>query len=140
MPEKTNNQSDSKQRFNFRISEETMDLVKQWYKEDNCTTCNEFMEKAILFYCGYIANSRIPNYIPTTLVTVLTSMMNDSDNRQNKQLFRLAVELSMIKNILATNEGIKKVNLDRLEGQCIAEVKRVNGVMKMEEAIKWQNS
>lgn len=140
MSEKTNKSIEGKQRFNFRISDDTMEQVKQWYKEDNCTTHNEFMEKAIRFYCGYIANSKNPNYIPTTLLSTLKGMLNDSDNRQNKQLFRLAVEISMIKNILATYEGIKQVNLDRLEGQCIAEVKRVNGVMKMEEAIKWQNS
>lgn len=140
MSEKMKNTHDGKQRFDFRISEETMEQVKRWYKEDNCTTCNEFMEKAIHFYCGYIANEKIPDYIPTTFVSTLKAMLDDSDHRQNKQLFRLAVELSMIKNILATYEGIDQINLDRLEGHCVEEVKRVNGVMKMKEAIRWQNS
>ena len=49
------------------------------------------------------------------------------------------IEMSIIKNILATNERIKDISLSKLQGQCVEEVKRINGVLSTEEAIKWQN-
>jgi hypothetical protein len=51
----------------------------------------------------------------------------------------MAVEMSMIKNILATNERITEISLSKLQGKCVEEVKRINGVLSTEEAIKWQN-
>ena len=64
--------------------------------------------------------------------------MNDNENRHNGSLFRIAVELSMIKNILAVREGISDIALNKLRGDCVKEVKRINGTISYEEAIKWQ--
>ena len=38
-------ENDGKKRYNFRIQDDTMILIQQWYKADNCTTMNEFVEK-----------------------------------------------------------------------------------------------
>ena len=129
-----------KKRFHFRVQESTLDIVKQWYKQDNCSTYNEFIEKAILHYGGYLANEKNPNYLPSIVVSTLKSIIKDSDNRQNRNLFRIAVELSMVMNILAAQEGISEIALDRLRGDCIAEVKKLNGVISMDTAVEWQNS
>ena len=47
MPKKASDIADKKERFHFRVNEATLDVAKKWYKEDNCTTINEFIEKAI---------------------------------------------------------------------------------------------
>ena len=139
MDEKNTIKKEGKQRYNFRVKDETMDIVKQWYRADNCENYNEFIEKAILFYGGYVASEQNDSYYPKVFVSTVKSAMKDTEYQLGKQLFRMAVELSIIKNILATNEGIKKTSLTKLQGQCVEEVRRINGVLSTEEAIKWQS-
>lgn len=139
MEDKNKVKKEGKQRFNFRVKDETMDIVKQWYKADNCENYNEFIEKAILFYGGYVASQQNDSYYPQVFVSTVKSAMKDTEYQLGKQLFRMAVELSIIKNILATNEGITTISLSKLQGKCVEEVKRINGVLSTEEAIKWQS-
>ena len=41
-------------RFNFRTSPEIMEKIDDLYKKSGCATKAEFIEKAIIFYCGYL--------------------------------------------------------------------------------------
>jgi len=139
MGENNTEKKERKQRYNFRVNSETLDIVKKWYQADNCENYNEFIEKAIQFYGGYIAAQQNENYYPQVFISTVKSALKDTEYQLNKQLFRVAVELSIIKNILATNEGITSISLSKLQGKCVEEVKRINGVLSTEEAIKWQS-
>ncbi len=61
MKENNQNNTNGKKRYTFRVSDEVMDLVYKWYQDDNCSTLNEFIEKAIRFYAGYVASERKRN-------------------------------------------------------------------------------
>lgn len=41
-------------KFAMRIKPETQELVKELAVKDNCQSQNEFIEKAIHFYAGYL--------------------------------------------------------------------------------------
>ena len=43
-----------KQKFALKISPEILRMVEKNYKEDGCGCRSAFIEKAILFYCGYL--------------------------------------------------------------------------------------
>ena len=131
---------EKKEKFALYIAPSTLTLARQWYEQDNCGSISEYICKAIHYYSGYLANDRNPNYLPSIVVSTLKSIVRDSDNRQNRNLFRIAVELSMVMNILAAQEGISEIALDRLRGNCIAEVKKLNGVISMDTAVEWQSS
>lgn len=131
---------EKKEKFALYIPPSTLNLARQWYERDNCGSVSEYIGKAIRHYSGYLANEQSPDYLPGIVISTLKSIIRDSDNRQNRNLFRIAVELSMVMNILASQEGISEIALDRLRGDCIAEVKKLNGVISMDTAVKWQNS
>ena len=42
-------------KFALRIAPETQQLVKELCEWDNCQSQNEFIEKAIRFYAGYVS-------------------------------------------------------------------------------------
>ena len=42
-------------KFALRIAPETQQLVKELCERDNCQSQNEFIEKAIRFYAGYVS-------------------------------------------------------------------------------------
>lgn len=130
---------DAKHKFGLYVRDSAIEEVKAWYKKDNCACMSEYIEKAILFYSGYLASNKNKDYLPNVVVTTLKGIVNDSDNRQGKLLYKIAVELSMMMNILATYQGITEFDLQKLRGNCVAEVNRINGTLSMDEAIRWQN-
>ena len=127
-----------KNRFSLYISDEALDMARQWYAADDCTSMSEYIEKAVQFYSGYLATDKNENYVSNIVLSTLKGIMDDTENRHNGSLFRIAVELSMIKNILAFNNGISGLALDKLRGDCVKEVKQINGSLSYEEAIRWQ--
>ena len=40
----------TKSRLTFRPSDETRQRIEQWYKADNCSSLNDFIEKAVNDY------------------------------------------------------------------------------------------
>ena len=49
-------------KFALRISPETQQLVKELCPRDNCQSQNEFIERAIRFYAGYVSGKEAIEY------------------------------------------------------------------------------
>ena len=49
-------------------------------------------------------------------------------------------ELAILQNIVAATNEIDDISLKRLRGECVKEVKRLNGTFSMEDAVNWQSS
>ena len=129
---------ESKRKFALWIRESSLDLVKKIYKDDNCSSQSEFIEKSILFYAGYLNAENNRNYLPNVVTSTLKSIVAESDNRMSRMLFKLAVELAITMNVVASTSEIDEVTLDRLRGECIKEVKRLNGSFSFDDAVNWQ--
>ena len=137
MENKNQNNDSKKVRFTLWIKPETREAVENYMEMDNCKKESEFIEKAILFYCGHLRNS-CDDYLPNAVVSTLKKLIQESENRHSGSLFRIAVELSMIKNILAFTNKIGEAPLNKLRADCVSEVKKINGTLSFEEAIRWQ--
>ena len=129
---------DKKNKFALYIHDSVLDIARQWYERDNCSSMSEFIEKAVQFYGGYVASEHNPNYFPNIVISTMKAVMRDSENRQNRNLFRIAVELGMLMNVMAATHDIDKDALDKLRGDCIEEIKRINGTLSIDTAVKWQ--
>lgn len=127
-----------KRKFALWVKESTLDLTKGLYKEDNCSSQSEFIEKAILFYAGYLSAEKNKNYLPNIVTSTLKSIVSESDNRISRMLFKLAVEMAVTMNVVAAGSDIDKAALERLRGECVKEVKRLNGSFSFDDAYDWQ--
>lgn len=134
----TTKMNDGKRKFALWVKESTLDLTKKHYKDDNCSSQSEFIAKAIHFYAGYIDANRSSQYLASVLISTMKSIIAESDNRNNRMMFKLAVELAMTMNVLAATQHVDKATLDRLRGECVKEVKRLNGTFSFEDAVDWQ--
>lgn len=115
-----------------------MSSVEKLYREDDCRSKSEFIEKAIRFYCGYLTAEEQDSYLPSVVTSTLKSIVAESDNRQNRMLFKLAVEIAIMQNLMASAQDIEPISLERLRGECVKEVKRLNGSFRFEDAMDWQ--
>ena len=127
-----------KQKFPLWAKPETLQSVKEIYQSDNCRSQSEFIEKAILFYIGYLTADRPKSYLPNMFLSTMKSIVRESNNRMGRLLFKLAVEISMLLNVAASMWDIDKSELARLRGNCIEEVKRINGTISFDDAVDWQ--
>ena len=60
--------------------------VQEHYKSDGCSTQNEFVAKAILFYCGYLQSEYAGDFLPKILgetLEAILSMFGAADKRTN---------------------------------------------------------
>ena len=129
----------NKHKFALYASDEVLDIARELYEQDNCRSVSEFICKAIQFYGGFVTNSNLnKDYVPQVVMSTLKALMRDSENRHSGALFRIAVEISMIKNLLAFRHGISEAPLNKLRNDCISEVKKINGTISYEDAIRWQ--
>ena len=129
---------DKKNKFALYVHDNVLDIARQWYERDNCKSMSEFIEKAIQFYGGYVASEHNPNYFPNIVISTMKAIMRDSENRQNRNLFRIAVELGMLMNVMAATHDIPEDALVKLRGDCIEEIKRINGTLSLDTAVEWQ--
>lgn len=125
-----------KVKFAMRIKPETQELVRQWYRQDNCQSQNEFIEKAIHFYVEHLAAEDSSRFLPSALVAALRSTVQGSENRIARLLFKLTVEISMMMNVLALGLDINTSQLDQLRWQCVQEVKKTNGSISFKDTLE----
>lgn len=125
-------------KFALRISPETQQLVKDLCPRDNCQSQNEFIEKAIRFYAGYVSGQEAAAYLPPALVAALRGTLQDSEGRTARLLFKLAVEVSMMMNVLAAGMEISEEDLKKLRARCVADVKKSNGSISLADAVRFQ--
>jgi len=96
------------------------------------------MERAIQFYISYLTAEDGGSYLPNVFLSTMKSIVAESDNRHSKMLFKLTVELAMLMNIIAAVQNIDKAALNRLRGECVKEVRRLNGNFTFDDAVDWQ--
>ena len=127
-----------KRKFALWISKDTIDRAKQSYKDDNCSSASEFIEKAILFYLGYLSSQENQDYLAQVIPATVKGIVDESSNRMGRLLFKMAVEQAVISNILAAVCDVNQQELKRLRGQCVQEIRRTNGMISFENALDWQ--
>ena len=125
-----------KVKFAMRIRPETQELVRQWYRQDNCRSQNEFIEKAVHFYAEHLAAQSSTRFMPSALVDALSAAVQCSENRIARLLFKLTVEISMMMHVLAAGLEIDNSQLDDLRWQCVQEVKKTNGGISFKDTLK----
>ena len=127
-----------KQKFALWLRPETLAKIEKLYRDDDCRSRSEFIEKAVLFYAGYLTADDGQEYFPNVIVSTVKGSLDSLENRMASLLFKTAVELSMMLHMTAANYDIDEEMLSRLRGMCVKEVKRLHGTVSLDDAVKFQ--
>ncbi len=140
--EKSAVSDDVKVKFPLYIFPETMENVDMLYAVDNCKSKTEFIEKAIRFYCGYLLNkeSTATEFIAPQLAALTEGIVKGTEQRLSRAMFKIAVELGAISHMLAAVHEIDDDTMIKLRAMCTDEVKRINGIINFEKAVRYQRS
>lgn len=129
-------------KFPLYIFPDTMAKVDMLYEIDNCRSKTEFMEKAIRFYCGYLLNQEHTaiEFIAPQLAVITEGIVKGSEQKLSRALFKLAVEVGALTHMVAAINEIDDDTLQKLRIMCVDEVKRINGIINFEKAVRYQRS
>ena len=128
---------ESKQRFSLYTHQSTIDKAVDFAKKRNCGT-SEFIAEAIEFYSGFLSNQNDTVFLPNAVEDAMKRVLDPITRRQGSLLFKVALELCMLMNVIAAREKIDSTSLDRFRGACVNEVKKINGIISLEDAARWQ--
>ena len=127
-----------KVRAGFYIEKEVLEMADSLLPAANVRSRNEFVTEALKFYCGYLNSGKAEDYLLQSLSSVLTSTVQDTENRICRLLFKLAVEQDMVMNVLAAGMEIPDEQLKALRGRCIQDVKKTSGSISLDDAVRYQ--
>ena len=127
-----------KVRFQMRISPDTDAKIKESMPLTNCQSKNEFVEEALRFYCGYLSAHNAMEILPPMFASAIRGSILDTENRIARLLFKQAVELDMVMNVVAAAMEIDDETLKSLRARCIQDVKKTGGTVTFDAAVKYQ--
>ena len=136
MEENKNNKKERRRQLTIWLPPSLMDKIETLRIEDNCDSKGEFIEKAVQFYIGYLLCKENRFFLPNTITSTMKSIVNESTNQQRTLMFKMAVEIAIMENIIALNNNFDEVAMQRLRGYCIDEVKKSNGMLSYEDVLK----
>ena len=86
-------------KFPLWLMPETKATVERLYRQDGCSSQSEFMERAILFYCGYLQSEYAGDFLPKILGETLEAILSMFGDRIGRLLFKPAIQISMPRHI-----------------------------------------
>ena len=127
--------ANNKIKFPLWLTPECKQIVEDNYREDQCQSRSEFIEKAIWFYAGFLHTLEAGAYLPRALKQMLDGTLGVFAERIGRQLFKLAVEQNVNNHILASDTDIDARSYQKMRGLSMDEVKRTNGRIDFEDAL-----
>ena len=127
-----------KEKFALWITPEAKKEVEAHYKQDNCKSQSEYIEKAVRFYSGYLDTKHAEAYLPRVLSDVLEGKLGAFGKRVGHLLFKQAVDQNIMANLVAYLSNVDLDQLQKLRVRCIKNVKETNGEVDFQDAFRFQ--
>ena len=125
-------------RIGVYISEELLDQCDAAVEKSGADSRSEFICEAIMHYIAVINMQESSKVLTPALESVIGTKIALTEDRINRIVFKLGVEVAMMNNILAAAHRIDADNMDALRRYCTEEVATIGGKYKFEDAVKYQ--
>ena len=86
----------AKNRLTFRPSDATRQRIEQWYRADNCSSLNDFIEKAVNNYIDRLEINDDNRVLPLSISSAIDGRLGLLEKNLSSLSFNHAVELDMI--------------------------------------------
>ena len=125
-------------RIGVYISEELLDQCDATVEKSGANSRSEFICEAIMHYIAVINMKENSRVLTPALESVIGSKIALSEDRINRIMFKLGVEVAMMNNILAATHSIDANIMESLRRYCTDEVASIGGKYRLEDAVEFQ--
>lgn len=130
----------AKEKMAVYFQPETIKKIEQEYREDNCSSKTEFIEKAVKFYIGYLRQKGEVNYLSPMITETVKAQIKGTEQRLARLIFKVAVELGKLSHMTAAMNDVDDETLKSLHAMCVTEVRKINGIIDYEDAVDYQQN
>ena len=127
--------NDNKNRLTYRPEPETKQKIERWYREDNCRSKNEFIEKAVNCYTDMLAAGE-STMLPRAVQSAIDNRLKLFEDRISSLLYKQAVEIDMMTSLVLQSLNVSEEVLRQERAKSIAAVKKTNGQLRMEQKLR----
>ena len=127
--------NDNKDRLTYRPEPETKQKIERWYREDNCRSKNEFIEKAVNCYADMLAAGESTT-LPRAVQSAIDNRLKPFEDRISSLLYKQAVEMDMMTSLVLQSLNVSEEVLRQERAKSIAAVKKTNGQLRMEQKLR----
>ena len=127
--------NDNKDRLTYRPEPETKQKIERWYREDNCRSKNEFIEKAVNRYADMLSAGESTT-LPRAVQSAIDNRLKPVEDRISSLLYKQAVEMDMMTSLVLQSLNVSEEVLRQERAKSIAAVKKTNGQLRMEQKLR----
>lgn len=88
----------------------------------NASNESEYIRMAVDFFSGYIKSGKAETYLLNTFSSVIHSTIDLSEERIMNMIYKLAVEVAMQNRIIAVNNDVSELDVERIRKIAVDEV------------------
>ena len=101
----------------------------------NCRSRNEFVNEAIRFYIAWLSAERDQDFFAAAIQQTVEGIVRTTENRLARLQFKSAVESAKLAHLIASLTNVDDETLRQLHIRCVDEVKRINGIVTLDDAM-----
>ena len=131
-------ENNNSNRIGVYINNELLARCDAAMEKTNAESRSEFIRDAIEHYIAVLNMKESSRVLPPALESVIGSKIALTEDRINRIVFKLGVEVAMMNNILAATHNIDEDSLSALRRFCTNEVAAIGGKYSFEDAVKFQ--
>ena len=124
---------DKKYTLTIRMDSKTEQEIREKMDDAHVRSLNAFVLKAIDFYLGYLRQGKNLNYISPILASSIKSEIKNTEHNLSEIIFKVAVQLSMLTQIVADEKEFYPEYLEELQKWCAEKVASTNGIISLED-------
>ena len=132
--------ANKKIKFPLWLMPDTKATVERLYLQDGCSSQSEFMERAILFYCGYLQSEYAGDFLPKILGETLEAILSMFGDRIGKLLLKQAVEQNVCNHILASDTDIDAARYMKMHALSMDQVRGTNGKISFVDVLQQERA
>ena len=132
---KNNNQKSSR---GVSLTQAQWDRCERISNQKGYGSRNAFIRDAVDFYCSWLEKEQSERFLTPALESVISAKIRDSEERINRNLFKIAVDISILSKIVLDSDGggYDEDYLAEMRHDSIREVSETNGAIRMDERFK----
>ena len=131
---------EEKYTLTIRMDDEIKQEIQERMDDAHVRSLNAFVLKAIEFYLGYLRQGKNLNYISPILASSIKGEMKNIEHNLSEIIFKMAVQLSMLTQIVADKKEFYSDYLEELQKWCAEKVASTNGIITLEDTLKRGNA
>ena len=105
---------DKKYTLTIRMDGKTEQEIREKMDDAHVRSLNAFVLKAIDFYLGYLRQGKNLNFISPILASSIKSEIKNTEHNLSEMVYKMAVQLSMLTQIVADEKEFYPEYLDEL--------------------------